>query len=81
MTQMQARWGNPIQDIARELGATLPDLATVTSYVLVFGSATASDTGLEEQQTIITSAGLSRAARIEMLEGALAHERARTEGN
>jgi hypothetical protein len=81
MTQMEIRPGS-MQDIARELGASLPESATITSYVLVFGSAVATDRGaLEERQTIITSQGLSHAARIELLEGALAFERAQADDN
>lgn len=79
MTQMEIR-ASSMHDISRELTTALPESATITSYVLIFGSAVATEQAdLEERQTIITSQGLSHAARIAILEGALAFERAQVD--
>lgn len=76
MTQMQAPIA-PLQDLARELVAALPSPSTITSFIVIADSATFDDddAGLREQRAVVNSQGLSPAARIEMLEAALAFER------
>jgi len=75
MTQMQVPI-NPLQDLARELGAALPRPSTIASFILIADSATADDDGdITEQRAVVNSRGLCPAARIEMLEAALEFER------
>lgn len=75
MTQMQIPI-NPMGDLVRELGAALPDPSTVTSFIVIADSACADDNAdLRIRRAVVNSRGLCPAARIEMLEAALAFER------
>lgn len=80
MTQMQVPI-DPLQDLARELVAALPRPSTITSFIVIADSATFDDdaASLREQRAVVSSQGLSPAARIEMLEAALAFERQQLE--